>query len=90
MKIFLLPILSIALFFLCSCSFFYWKEPNGVSEVRSPKPLAVPVGKKWQLIEKAPKLTNESEHPSFQGEPSLQPDGATTAPPESNRKVEPR
>jgi hypothetical protein len=90
MKFIHLPILSIGLLLLCSCSIFYGKQPDGVSEMRSPKPLAVPVGKNWQVIEEAPKLTNEWERPSFQGEQSLEPEGARTAPPEDNRKVEPR
>jgi len=89
MKIIYLPILSLCLFSLCSCSIFYGKQPDGESEMRSPKPLAVPIGKNWQVIEEAPKLTNEREQPSFQGEQSLQPEGATTVPPEDNRKVMP-
>jgi hypothetical protein len=90
MKFIHLLILSTSLFLLCSCSIFYGKQPDGISEMQSPKPLAVPVGKNWQVIEEAPKLTNERERPSFQGEQSLQPEGATTAPSEDNRKVEPR
>jgi len=90
MKFIHLPLLSIGLFFLCSCSIFYGKQPDEVSEMRSPKPLAVPIGKNWQVIEEAPKLTNERERPSFQSEQSLQPEEATTAPPEDNRKVVPR
>jgi hypothetical protein len=61
-----------------------------VSEMRSPKPLAVPVGENWQVTEEAPKLTNGQERLTFQTEQSLQPVGATTAPPEDNRKVVPR
>ncbi len=90
MKFIHLTIFSIGLFFLCSCSIFYGKQPDGVSEMRSPKPLAVSVGKNWQVIEEAPKLTNERERPSFQSEQSLQPEGATTAPPVDNLKVVPR
>lgn len=90
MKFIHLPTFSIGLFFLCSCSIFYGKQPNGVSEMRSPKPLAVPVGKNWQMIEEAPKLTNRKERLPFQAEQSLQPEGATTPPPEDNRKVVPR
>jgi hypothetical protein len=89
MKFIHLPILTICLFFLCSCGIFYDKQPDGVSEMQSPKPLAVPIGKNWQVIEEAPKLTNEWERPSFQTEQSLQPDRATTAPPADNRKVVP-
>ncbi|MDR3579621.1 MAG: hypothetical protein P4L44_06645 [Oryzomonas sp.] len=89
MKYIYLSIFFIGLFFLCSCGIFYGKQPDGVSEMQSPKPLAVPVGKNWQVIEEAPKLTNERERPSFQSEQSLQPEGATTAPPVDNRKVVP-
>jgi len=90
MKFIHLPILSTSLFFLCSCSIFYGKQPDGVTEMQSPKPLAVSVGKNWQVIEEAPKLTNERERLPFQTEQSLQPEGATTAPPEDNHKVLPR
>lgn len=88
MKSFPLPILSISLFLLSSCSMFYSKQPDGVSEMQSPKPLAVPVGKNWQVIEEAPKLTNERERPSFQNEQSLQPGRATSSQPLDNRKLE--
>jgi hypothetical protein len=90
MKFIHLPIITIGLFFLCSCGIFYGKQPDGVSEMRSPKPLAVPVGKNWQVIEEAPKLTNGQERLPFQTEQSLEPEEATTAPPEDNHKVVPR
>jgi hypothetical protein len=91
MKFIHLPILSIGLFLLCSCTIFYGKQSDSAPVMQSPKPLAVPVGKNWQLIEEPPKLTNERERPSFQNEQSLQPEGgATTAPPVDNRKVVPR
>jgi len=83
-----LPILSIGLFFLCSCSVFYGTQPDSASEMRSPKPLAVPVGKNWQVIEEAPQLTNQQERPPFQTEQSLQPGGATAAPPVDDRKID--
>jgi hypothetical protein len=52
--------------------------------------MSVPVGKRWQLIEEPPKLTNERERLPFQTEQSVQPEGAKTAPPEAedNRKIE--
>ncbi|GFE60644.1 hypothetical protein [Geobacter sp. AOG2] len=90
MKFMHLPMLSTALFFLCSCTLFYNKQPDPASGVQSPKPLAVPVGKNWQVIEKAPELTNEGERLPFQTEQSLQPEGATTAPPADKRKIVPR
>jgi hypothetical protein len=88
MKFIRLPTLSIGLFLLCSCSIFYDKQPNSASGMQSPKPLAVPVGKNWQVIEEAPKLTNGQERLPFQTEQSLQPGGATVAPPVDNRKIE--
>ena len=90
MKYIKLPILSIGLFLLCSCSIFYGRQSDSAPVMQSPEPLAVPVGKNWQVIEEAPKLTNERERPSFQSEQSLQPEGATTAPPVDNRKIVPR
>jgi len=81
-------ILSIGLSFLCSCNFFYGKHSASAPVVQSPKPLAVPVGKNWQVIEEAPKLTNERERLPFQTEQSLEPEGAKTAPPVDNRKIE--
>lgn len=80
--------LSIGLFFLCSCSTFYGKQSIPDSAVQSPKPLAVPVGKNWQVIEEAPKLSDERGRLPFQTEQSLQPEGAKTAPPADNRTIE--
>ena len=88
MKFIQLPILSISLFLLCSCTTFYGKQSASAPVVQSPKPLAVPVGKDWQVIEEAPKLTNERGRLLFQTEQSLQPEGAKTAPPEDNRTID--
>jgi len=89
MKFIHLLILSCGLFFLCSCNIFYGKQMTPTPVVQSPKPLSMPVGRKWQLIEEPPKLTNERERPPFQTEQSVQPEGAKTAPPEveDNRKI---
>ena len=84
----LLFILSVGLFFLCSCTMFYGKPSGPATAVQSPKPLAVPVGKNWQIIEEAPKLTDERGRLPFQTEQSLQPEGAKTAPPVDNRTIE--
>ena len=88
MKFIPLLILSIGLFFLCSCTMFYPKQADPAPMVQSPKPLAVPVGKNWQVIEEAPKLSNERERLPFQTEQSLQPAGAKQASPEENRNIE--
>jgi hypothetical protein len=83
-----LIILSIGLFFLCSCTVFYGKQSVPAASVQSPKPLAVPVGKNWQVIEEAPKVSDERGRLPFQTEQSLQPEGAKSAPPVDNRKIE--
>jgi hypothetical protein len=88
MKFIQLLILSPGFFFLCSCTMFYGKQPAPASAVQSPKPLAVPVGKNWQVIEEAPNLRNERGRLPFQTEQSLQPDGAKTASPEDKRTIE--
>jgi hypothetical protein len=90
MKFIHLPILSIGLFLLCSCSIFYGRQSDSAPAMQSPKPLAVPVGKNWQVIEEAPKLTNGQERLPFQTEQSLEPEGTITAPPVDNHKVVPR
>ena len=83
-----LIILYLALFFLCSCTFFYSRQSAPSAVVQSPKPLAVPVGKNWQVIEEAPKLSDERGRLPFQTEQSLQPDGGKSATPLDNRKIE--
>jgi len=88
MKCIHLLILSLGLFLLCSCTMFYSNQAAPASGVQSPKPLAVPVGKNWQVTEEAPKLSDERGRLPFQTEQSLQPEGAKTAPPTDNRKIE--
>jgi len=79
--------LSLTLFLLGACAMFETKQTAQPSE--PPKPLSVPVGKNWQVIEEAPKLTNERhERLPFQTEESVQPEGAKSASPEEKRKVE--
>jgi hypothetical protein len=81
-------ILSMGLFALCSCTMFYGKQPIPTTAVQSPKPLAVPVGKNWQVIEEAPKLSDERGRLPFQTEQSLQPEGAKNPAPADDRKIE--
>jgi len=88
MKFIHLLIVSVALFSLCSCTMFYGKHSTPASEMQSPKPLAVPVGKNWQVIEEAPKLRDERGRLPFQTEQSLQPEGAKTPSPADDRKIE--
>ena len=84
----LLIILFIGLFFLCSCTIFYGKQPAPAPVVLPPKPLVLPVGKNWQVIEEAPKLSDERGRLPFQTEQSIQPEGARPVSPAENRKIE--
>jgi hypothetical protein len=88
MKFIHLCIFSSGIFFLCSCTMFYDKQTAPAPMVQLPKPLAVPVGKNWQVIEEAPNLRDERGRLPFQTEQSLQPEGAKSASPEDNRKIE--
>ncbi len=88
MKYIYLPLFSIALFSLCSCAMFYDKQASSSPVVQTPKPLSVPVGKNWQVIEEAPKLSDERGRLPFQTEQSLQPEGAKSEVPVDNRKIE--
>jgi hypothetical protein len=82
-------ILAICLFLLCACTFFYAKQQSAPdAAVQSPKPLAIPVGKNWQVIEEAPKLSDERGRLPFQTEDSLQPEGAKPVLPADNRTIE--
>jgi len=87
MKLFHLLILSGTLLFLCSCTMFYSGQSDPAAAVQSPKPLSVPVGKNWQVVEEAPKLGDDRGRLPFQTEQSLQPDGAKTAAPVDNRNL---
>ena len=88
MKFIHLLITSIGLFLLCSCTMFYERQSVPEPMVQSPKPLSVPIGKNWQVIEEAPKLSDERGRLPFQTEQSLQPEGAKGASPADNRKIE--
>lgn len=88
MKTLHLLILSIALFFLCACTLFYPKQSASNPVMLSPKPLAAPIGKNWQVIEAAPKLSTDGTHLPFQTEQSVQPEGTKSAPPDGNRTIE--
>jgi hypothetical protein len=82
-------ILAFGLFILCSCTMFYTGQTGSTSEVPSaPKPLAIPIGKNWQVIEEAPQLSNDSGRLPFQTEQSLQPDSPRPVKPEENRRIE--
>jgi hypothetical protein len=53
-----------------------------------PRPLAIQIGKNWQVIEEAPKLSDERGRLPFQTEQSMQPEGTKSASPVDNRKLE--
>lgn len=79
--------LFFGLFLLAACTIFEAKQPAAPPEL--PKPIAVPVGNNWQLVEEAPKLTNERTNQlPFQTEESLQPGGTRTGAPVEKREVE--
>ena len=88
MKIIHVLILSSSLLFLCSCTMFYDKQSGPSPVMQSPKPLALPVGKNWQVIEEAPKVSDERGRLPFQTEQSLQPEGAKSTLPVDNRTIE--
>jgi hypothetical protein len=64
----------IALIFLCSCSVFDTRRTTASAPVATPGSLAMPVSKNWQIIEAAPKLSDEHGRLPFQTEQSLQHD----------------
>jgi hypothetical protein len=88
MKTLNLTLLIIGLVFLSSCTFFYGNQAQQDTGVQAPKPLAMPVGKNWQVIEEAPKLSDERGRLPFQTEQSLQPEGDKSVSPADKRKIE--
>lgn len=80
MKYFLLPLFFISLMLLCACTMFDTRQP-------SPDPIVIPVGKNWQIIEEAPKLSNDQGRLPFQMEQSVEPEGAKPAAPTDNRTI---
>ena len=83
-----LLILTNSLFLLSSCTAFDSRQPAQDPVGFSPKPLVLPVGKNWQVIEEAPKLSDEQGRLPFQTEQSVQPEGAKPASAAENRKIE--
>jgi hypothetical protein len=88
MKRTLIIVYSICLFLLPACSMYDTRHTAPDTVVHSPKPLAVPVGKNWQIIEEAPKLTDERSRLPFQTEQSVQPEGTKTVSPTDTRKID--
>ncbi|MDA8427806.1 MAG: hypothetical protein M0T70_00965 [Geobacteraceae bacterium] len=83
-----LLILTGGFFLLCSCSLFYAKQPASAPVAAQPKPLAVPLGKHWQVIEEAPKISDERGRLPFQTPKSVQPEGDQNGSPDDNRTIE--
>jgi len=80
--------LFISLFVLCACSIFDARQSSPEPEVPTSKPLVLPVGNNWQIIEEAPKLSNDQGRLPFQMEQSVQPEGTQPLSPAENRTVE--
>ncbi len=87
MKYIQLFIVISALLLVCSCTLFDAKKAGSPSVV-PPNALVLPVGDNWQVIEEAPKLSNERGILPFQSEQSVQPGGAKPASPADNRRIE--
>jgi hypothetical protein len=89
MKVIKLILLICGIATLCSCTFFDAKHPDEPAPVESHhKPLAIPIGHNWQIVEEAPKLTDQSGRLPFQREESVLPDGGKSEPPPDNRRIE--
>jgi hypothetical protein len=56
--------------------------------VETAHPLALPVGKHWQIVEEPPKLSDEHGRLPFQTEQSVQPEQAKPVVPTDNRTIE--
>jgi hypothetical protein len=83
-----LPLLIfIAMFLLSGCTIFDARQSDQ-APVTPSAPLTAPVGKNWQIIEEAPKLSNDQGRLPFQSEQSVQPEGARPIAPVDNRKIE--
>ena len=80
-------ILSVALSLLCACTMVNPKQSTTAAMV-PPRPLAIQIGKNWQVIEEAPKLSDEHGDLPFQTEQSVQPEGTKSVSPADNRKLE--
>lgn len=88
MKCINLLLLSSAISVLGACTLFDARQSEPPPVVHTPKQLAVPVGKNWQVVEEPPKLSDERGRLPFQTEQSVQPDVAKPVAPEKNRIIE--
>ena len=88
MKVTLFIILSMSLLLLSACTFYETRHPEPAPVVHSPKPLAIPLGKNWQIIEEPPNLSEGRGRLPFQTDQSMQPEMAKPVSPEQNRTIE--
>jgi hypothetical protein len=82
----MIPLCSVTL--LSSCASFDAKKTDPAPVESHHKPLAIPIGHNWQIVEEAPKLSDQTGRLPFQREESVQPDGGKSAPPLDNRRIE--
>lgn len=77
-------------FLLSGCSAFQARQP--APPPVTPKKIAVPVGKNWEVVEEPPVLTNERNEQTlpFQKGQSVQPPGAPPVPSDQRRIETPR
>jgi hypothetical protein len=80
-------LLFMAVSVLCACS-TNQPKPMAATPMVPPKPITIPVGKNWQVIEEAPQLSDERGRVPFQTEQSIQPPGAPPVTPTDVRKLE--
>ena len=88
MNVSTLSLFAIGCSLLSGCSTFYTKQSEAPSAMQVPKPLVQPVGKNWQVIEEAPKISDERGRLPFQTDQSLQPERATIPAAPKDRTIE--
>ncbi len=82
-----LLVLFTASLVLSACSTFYGNQSAPDPAVHSPKPLSIPLGKNWEIIEEAPELSDGRRLP-FQTEQSVRPEVIHPVSPADKRKIE--
>jgi hypothetical protein len=78
-------IFTVALFLLCACAMFDGGQ-TATAPMAPQKPLAISIGKNWQVIEEPVKLSDERGHLPEKMEP-MQPEGSQSVSPPENRRV---
>jgi len=88
----LMLIIALSPTVFCSCA-VTGVLPGPQAPVKEKRALGIPavlVGKDWQVIEKAPDLTDERGRLPFQTEQSVQPEGTKPTSPSERQKIETR